>query len=160
MESATTTRVKHARPLRPLDIILIVLFLAICGFLLNMLLSQMKLNHEVSAAKAITNRVISDIGNQNANDVHSLGDSGFQKSHSTASLAALFKQVKSHAHGAPIADKQIVNNDKYGQAVGIIYKYPDKPQFYIRVVATKPKGASSWHLTQISGNTSESALLK
>jgi len=160
METVTTERPQPKRRIKLSEILLLVVLLALCIFLLKMLMDQLSLRHEVQAAKTVSNRVIDDIAKQNAADARNLGDSGFQKAHSVTQLTSLFKQAAQVTHGKPLVVKQIINNDKYGQAVGIIYRYPDKPVYYVRIVVTKPKSASNWHMTSISGNNSEQALLK
>ena len=160
MDTVTTERPAPRRRFRLTEVLLLILLLAIGVFLGKMLLEQLHINNEVHAAKTVSNRVIQDIKKQDAADARKLGDAGFQKAHSETEMTALFKQAAKVTHGNPVIDKQIVNNDKYGQAVGIIYRYPGKPVYYVRIVVTKPKGANSWHMTSISGNTTEAPLLK
>jgi len=160
METVLTERPLPKRRIKLSEILLLIVLLALCIFLVKMLADQLSLHHETQAAKTVSNRVIDDIAKQNAADARSLGDSGFQKAHSAAQLTALFKQAALITHGKPMIVKQLVNNDKYGQAVGVIYRYPDKPVYYVRIVVTKPKGATTWHMTSISGNASEASLLK
>jgi hypothetical protein len=144
---------------RIIDVIIGLAVLAVIVVLLLTLLSQLRLKHEISAATAVTDRMITDIQKQSGADAHSLGDATFQKQNPTALLTAQFKAVNSHVHGTAVRDRTTITNTKSGQAVSVIYKYASKPTFYIRVITTKPKGASSWHVVNLSGNPKESALL-
>ena len=159
MEKSESQEVKAKRGVKLTDIIIGVVFVIICGFLLSALLHQLSLKHEVTAAKTVSNRVITDISKDDAADARSLGRASFQKAHSNSQLSALFKQIPNYAKGTPAVDRQTVTNDKSGQAVAIIYKYPKSPVFYIRVIIIKPTGATKWQLATITGNTTEKPLL-
>jgi hypothetical protein len=147
------------RRLRSTDGLILVVVVVIIGFLLHTLLSQISLKHEVSGATAVTDRMITDIQKQNGADARNLGDKSFQAKNNAADLSSLFKAVNSHTHGTAIRDHTTVTNDKSGQAVSAIYKYADKPAFYVRVIVTKPKGATTWHVVNLNGNTKETPLL-
>jgi uncharacterized protein YneF (UPF0154 family) len=154
-----STETTKKRRLRVLDIAIAVVVVLIVGFLVHTLLTQLSLKHEVSGATAVTDQMITDIQKQNGTNAHTLGDSSFQKQNPASLLTAQFKAVNSHVHGSAVRDHTTVTNDKTGQAVSVIYKYADKPTFYIRVIVTKPKGASAWHVVNLNGNTKETALL-
>lgn len=156
--TVSTEPTKKTRSRLP-DAVIIVVVVLIIGFLVHALISQLSLKHEVSSATAVTDQMITNIQKQNGTAAHALGDSTFQAKNSAAELTTVFKSVNSHTHGTAVRDHTTVTNDETGQAVSVIYKYADKPTFYIRVIATKPKGASSWHVVNLSGNVKETPLL-
>lgn len=148
------------RRFKLLDVIITVIVLAVIAALAYALITQLNLKREVSAARAVTDRLISDIQKQDASDAHRLGDKTFQQQNSVAALAAQFKAVDAYtAKATAVSDRTTVTNDSNGQAVSVIYKYSGKKPFYIRVIVTKPKGASSWHVVNLNGNIKESPLL-
>ncbi len=147
------------RRFRLLDAAIAFAILAIIALLLHALLSQLSIKHEVSAATAVTDAMITDIQKQHATAAYALGDTLFQKQNSVKSLTAQFAEVASFAHGSATREHTTVTNDKSGQAVSVIYKYSQKPTLYIRVIAAKPAGATSWHVVNLNGNTKETPLL-
>lgn len=148
------------RRFKPLDVIITVVVAAIIIILAATLIKQLSLKHEASAARAVTDSMVSAIQKQDATAARKLGDQTFQQQNSVTSLAAQFKQVDTYAaHETAVSDRTTVTNTNAGQAVSVIYRYSGKKPFYVRVIVTKPKGASSWHVANLAGNIKESPLL-
>jgi hypothetical protein len=148
------------RRFKTLDVIITVLIVVIIIVLAFTLLRQLSLKHEASAARAVTDQMITDIQKRDAAGARSLGDKVFQQQNSVKSLAAQFKDVDDYTGTASaVNDRTTITNDDAGQAVSVIYKYTGKKPFYIRVIVTKPKGASSWHVVDLRGNIKETPLL-
>lgn len=150
----------RAHRFKLLDVIVTVVIVLIIGALAYTLLSQLRLKHEVAAARAVSDQMITAIHNTDASSARKLGDKTFQQQNSTTSLTAQFEAVDTYtAKATAVSDKTTVTNENGVQAVSVVYKYSSKKPFYVRVIVTKPKGASSWHVVDISGNIKESPLL-
>lgn len=141
------------------DIFVFVVLLVVIVALAITLFGKLNLKHEVSSARAVSDRVISDIGKQNARGASALGDSQFQARHSEMQLKQLFTSTAQIAKGNPSVDRQIVSNGKNLQMVNIIYKYSSKPPYFIRITVDKTSTSHKWELVGISGNSSEAALI-
>lgn len=142
-----------------MDVLLAMVLIAVIIALTVTLISRLRLKHEVAAARSVTDRVVQDITRTDASDAWHLGDSRFQTKHSETQLKALFSSVNQIATGTPTAERQIVANSTPVDTVYIIYKYPGKTPYYIRVAVGRTAGSQPWRLTGISGDTDEASLI-
>jgi hypothetical protein len=154
-----TEKPKKARGRRIFDIIVIVIIVIICGVLLKTLLTQLSLKHEVSSARTVSDQIINDIRKQNGQDVRAHGDKIFQAQNSAANLTTQFKAAAQVTASTPAVERQTVTNDKNQQAVSVIYKFPNKQPFYIRIIVVKPKGSDKFQIVNLKGDTTEKPLL-
>jgi len=150
-----TSKVKRNKLI---DILIGAALIILCLVLAKSLYDQLSLKHEVSAATAITNRVVSDIRKQNGADVRSLGDKTFQSQNSTANLTAQFKAASKLTGSTPVIERKTVTNSDSNQAVSILYKFP-KPVFYVRVIVVKTNGSDKFKLVNLKANTTAKPLL-
>jgi len=147
------------RTIKKTDIIILVIFIIVVAVLVDILLSQVRLKHEVSDARITANRALSDLQKQNATDLHNLGDKTFQSAHSVAELQQLSKNATEFVDGPSTIVKQSVLNAKDGHKIDFVYRFtPHKKPFYIGIVVNKLNGDTSWHLINLSGNSDQSAL--
>jgi hypothetical protein len=161
MAEETKPEVKTTKPKRSriVDIVIGVIIVVICLVLAKSLLNQLSLKHEVKSATAVTNQALNDIRHQKGQAVHDAGNKTFQAQNSAANLTAQFKAASAFTLSTPAIDRQTVTNDnKDGQAVSIIYKFP-KPVLYIRIIVVKAKGADKFQIVNLSANTTEKPLL-
>jgi hypothetical protein len=141
------------------DVVFIVAIVIVCGILLKTLVHQLSLKHEVASARIVTDRVINDIRDKNGKDVRAQGDKIFQAQNTAVNLTAQFESAAKLTASTPAIDRQTVTNEDGQQAVSIIYKFPKKPAFYIRLIVVKPKGADKFQLVNLKGDTIEKPLL-
>jgi hypothetical protein len=156
--AAETTRKR--RRISITDSIVAVVIIVFIVVLSKTLIGQLSLHHEVSSARVITDAVVVDLQKQDAKSAHSLGDTGFQASYSTAQLQSLFKATQPFIVGSSTITKQIVSNGSAADAVAVIYRYGSQKPYYVQVIARKIKHSSTWQLYGISGNASQAKLTK
>ena len=156
----TTTEPTVKKRFGVFDILIFLGIAAVIVVLLVTIFSKLSLKHEVSSARVIADRTISDISKQNGADARTLGDKKFQASNSAAKLKAVFTSASAFAKGTPTIVRQTVANTKQAQNVIFIYKYGSKTPYYFRITTSKPAGSGTWQLVGIGGNSSEAALLK
>jgi FtsZ-interacting cell division protein ZipA len=154
-----TDKPKKSRGRRLLDVVITVVIILIIALLLHALLSQLALKREVSQARTVADKVVTDVRNKKGADARSLGDKTFQAQNSATNLTAQFEAASKMTTGAPVVDKQTVTNSKDQQAVSVIYKFPGKQAFYLRVIVVKPNGTDKFQLVNLNGNTTEKPLL-
>lgn len=142
-----------------MDVLLFVILIAVIIALAVTLISRLRLKHEVAAARSVTDRLVQDISRADASDAWHLGDTGFRAKHSETELKALFTSIDQIAKGTPTAERQIVANSAPVDTVYIVYGYPSKTPYYIRIAASRTAGSQQWHLTGISGDTDEASLI-
>lgn len=146
------------RGLKLIDIVMVVVTVAIIVFLSIILIGKLRLKHEVSTARVVSDRVLHDIVSVNAKDARSLGDQKFQADHSAAELQDLFKNASTYARGTPDLERQMVNNGDTGQAVTFVYRYGSSKPYYFQIEVDKPAHANNWQLAGISGGNSVTGL--
>lgn len=156
---SATDKPPKARGRKIFDIAVIVIIVLICGILLRTLLNQLSLKHEVSSARTVSDLIVNDIRKQNGQDVRAHGDKTFQAQNTAANLTAQFKAAAKLTATTPAIDRQTVTNDKNQQAVSVIYKFPNKQPFYIRIIVVKPKGSDKFQIVNLKGDTRESTLI-
>lgn len=150
---------KPKRKFKVTDIVIFLVLVVVIIALLVTLLGKLRLKHEVSSARVVSDRLISDISKKDTNNARGLGDAKFQAKNSNAQLAALFDSIVTTAPGKPKVDRQIVSNANHTKGVYVIYKYGNKTPYYIRVAVSRTDRANKWQLVGISGDSSETALI-
>jgi len=153
--------VRRSRRLKASDIIIFGVILVVIVVLVATIIGRLSLKHEVSAAQAVSDKVISRIAHDDAAGVRALADQKFQHDHSATELAPLLKPISQiYGQTTPTIDQQIVANTKKAQNVVFVYKYNRlKLPFYVRVTISKPKGNNAWQLVNFGGNADETTLL-
>lgn len=141
-----------------IDILLVLVFITVCFVLAKNLMSQLSLKNEIKAATTTTNQVINAIQKQDGKAVHNLGNKSFQAQNSTDNLNAQFEAAQPFTTSKPTIERKTVTNDKSGQAVSIIYKFP-KPVFYIRVIVTKAKTSDKFQVANLKASPTQKPLL-
>lgn len=150
---------QRRRRFKLLDVLIFLIVVGVIAALGITLMGKLHLKHEVSDARLVSDRIVRDISTENAADARSLGDASFQAVHSTAQLKSVFISAKEVAKGHAVVDRQTVSNAKDLQVVNIIYVYPSKPPYYIRVAVAKTHSNAKWQLVGITGNSSEARLI-
>lgn len=148
---------RQKRKLKVTDIIFIVVILVVIIALLITLTGKLHLKSEVSAARKITDRLITDISKVNGTDAKSLGTPQFQSQNSASNLNTQFEAVNTHTNGSASVVRQTVDHKSKPDTVFIIYKYGGKTPYYIRVAAAQSNGA--WHLVSLLGSANETKLI-
>lgn len=163
---------KRRRPkLKITDIIIFSIILIVIVVLSVTIISKLQLKHEVSQAKAVSDKVIAAMSKQDTAAIRSLGDKKFQAKNSAASLnsALTFRPADSepitfsnlYGDSKPSVADQIVANNSTGKHVAIIYRYDKlKVPFFVRVETAESKGATNWTLQSLSASSNESSLMQ
>lgn len=146
------------RRIRVTDILLVVIFVAICGVLIRTMWSQMSLKHEVTSAQVVSDKVVEDIAKQDASAAHDLGSADFKTHHPASQLTGLFQNAQPYIKGTRSVDKRTISNQSHNQTVYVVYRYGGSKPYFIRIAVTKPAGEPAWQLNGISGNPDESQL--
>jgi hypothetical protein len=146
---------------RPTDLIVFAIMAIVIVVLAITLTSKLQLKHDVSNARVVSDKVITDIGKRDGVAVRSLGDKKFQSLYTADQLTTQFKNIALVTGGKATVDKQIVGHGKNGKTVFIVYKYPPKiaKQPYFISVSVSPDKNGTWHLTHIGGSADESTAL-
>jgi hypothetical protein len=143
--------------IRPGELIIGALFIAVVAVLLITLINKLTLKHDVSNARTVSDKVIADIQKRDGAAIHSLGSPNFQRTYSATSLTQDFKSVEIATLKAPALDHQIAIDTPSGRDVYFIYKYTAlKVPFYVRTGIAHRSG--HWYLVSIDGNIDESQL--
>lgn len=155
----SATKPPKAKRNRVLDIIIAVVLIAVVIVLAKTLISQLSLKNEVNAATTVTNQVIDNAKKKNGKAVRDLGSPAFKNQFTADQLNQAFTSASKDLSSTPTVDRTTVTNDNSGQGVNIIYKFPNKPAFFIRVVVVKPKDAGKFQVVNLASDTSEAKLL-
>ncbi|HSX05591.1 MAG TPA: hypothetical protein VLF69_03940 [Candidatus Saccharimonadales bacterium] len=155
---------KHNTPKRKLkvrasDLITFGIITVVIVILALTLMSKLQLKHNVTSARAVSDKVIADIAKRDGAAVRALGSAEFQRAYSSNTLTQGFNAIKVVTPGHAVVDRQIVDHGK-NTVVYIVYKYPPhlaKQPYFIRVAVTNLNG--KWLLTNVAGSASESSLL-
>lgn len=152
------------------DIVALALVVIVIVVLAMTLIGKLTLKHEVSQAKAVSDKVVLALAKQDTTAIRSLGDASFQKKNSASSLntALTFQPTDStsavtfgnlYGDSKPTIAHEIVGNNSRGKHVAMIYRYDKfKVPFFVRVnVGTS--GNSSWALQGLSASSNEAAMI-
>jgi hypothetical protein len=167
---APQPKVRRRLRIKPTDIVIIVVFLAIVVGLVVYMSGRLALKHEVTGAKATSDKVIAALAKQDTAAIRATGDKQFQAKNSAESLdtALTFHPENSkpikfgemYGNSNPTVDQQLVVNNTNGQHVLFIYKYSKlKVPFYVRVIVAKGTNDTKWTLQGLSASSNESSLL-
>jgi hypothetical protein len=143
------------------DIIIFSIMLIIIVALAITLVSKLQLKHDVSNARTISDKVITDIAKRDGSALRRLGDAKFQSMYTADQLTKQLNSIKLVTDGTATVDKQIVSHGKSGKTVFIVYKYPPKlaKQPYFISVSVSPDKNDVWHLTHLGGSANESTAI-
>ncbi|HET6924201.1 MAG TPA: hypothetical protein VFH39_00020, partial [Candidatus Saccharimonadales bacterium] len=114
---------KKARRIRPLDVAIVVLFVAVVTALILVLLAQLRLKNEVADARAVTDKLITAMKDQDGEAARLLGDPGFRARNSADQMHTIFTESKPYTQGTPVVVRQVVVNGKVNHVVSIYYKF-------------------------------------
>jgi hypothetical protein len=135
-----------------MDVIIFGAVAVIAVALLYTLVTKLLLQHDVSQATKVTDMVISDIAKQDSNAALKLGTPTLKAKNTSDQMADKFKQIKPFtAHSPTIYSRTYDKNTKGGKTVFVIYRYPSKPNLFLRVVVQNLDG--KWELVNIAGNS-------
>lgn len=151
------TKKKRRKLVKTNELIIGIVFIAVCAVLVVTIVNKIRLHRDVTAAQAVSDKVITDINKRDGAGIRSLGSPGFQKIYTATELTKDFKSVEIATLKMPDLDQQIVVDGSNGRTVYFIYKYGAlKVPFYVRTTIHKQSG--HWYLTGVNGNADEGAL--
>jgi hypothetical protein len=151
------TKPKGRRLIKPGELILSIVFVAVCAVLIAILLNKLRLRRDVSNARTVSDKVITDIRRRDGAGIRSLGSPKFQQTYSAAELTQDFKSVEIATLKTPTLDRQIVVDGSSGRVIYFVYKYTAlKVPFYVRTTIQHQSG--HWYLTGVNGNIDETTL--
>ena len=152
------TKPSHRRLIKPQELFVAVVFIAVVVVLLITLVNKLVLARDISNAHAVSSKVVIDIQKRNGNAIWSLGSPDFKKAYTPASLTQGFENVTIATLKTPTLVHQIVVDTSSGRTVYFVYAYTAlKVPFYVRTTIEHESG--HWYLTSIVGNIDESTLL-
>ncbi len=142
---------RFVRRLRPLDLLIIGVFVAALIGGAMFLLHQTVLNREYVAAKAVTDQVVNSIAAQDTATIRRLGTKQFQSDFDKANLNSQLRQFAAvYKDAKPVVDGRLITNNSKRQYLAITYRYDLlKVPFYVRVDVVKPAGSSQWQVQAI-----------
>jgi len=149
------------RKLKLTDVLIVVVFLIIIGFLANMLAGQLSLKHEVNDARGTTNKMITDIQKRDATDAWKLGSPNFKAKYPAQQLGNLFKPLSGALVGTPEVVKQTADNGSANEVVSVYYKFMKPKTYFMVVTVYRPNDHKiGWQMINFSGAPTLNALLK
>ena len=157
LQPDSSTKSKLRLSVKPADIIIIAVFVVVVVVLVVTLINKITITHDVTNARAVSIKVISDIQARNGEGVYELGSPDFQKSYSATQLTSYFKGITIATLKPPALVNTVESGSSSSRAVYFIYKYTAlKVPYYIRTEVHKSSG--KWELLSISGNADETQL--
>jgi hypothetical protein len=148
---------KRRRLIKPTELVVGAVFIAVCAVLVMTLMNKMTLHRDVTDARAVSDKTITDIQHRDGGAIRSLGSPGFQHRYTAAALTKQFKSVEIATLKTPQLDRQIVVDGSSGRTVYFVYKYTAlKVPFYVRTTIQHQSG--HWYLTGVNGNIDETVL--
>jgi type II secretory pathway pseudopilin PulG len=159
MDNTTATTDRPKRRIKPFDLVIVIVVVLVSGILLKTLLNQLSTRHEASSAAEVTSQAIAAIRKHDGVTMRKLGDATFQRQNTAANLSAQFKSVSQLTKNPAVIDRETVTNTSAQQAASVIYKFPNKPVFYVRVIVVKSKDSGKWQVVNLNANTTEKPLL-
>lgn len=154
----TEAKSKHRHLIKPGELIIGIVFIAVCAVLIVMLVNKLTLKHDVANAQTVGNKVVTDIQHNDGASAYTLGSPKFKKTITASALTDQFKTIDVTTRKAPTLDRRIVVDGSTGRAVYFVYKYTTlKVPFYIRIGVQQQD--SHWYLVAVTGNVDESALV-
>jgi hypothetical protein len=153
----TEAKSKRRQLIKPGELIVGIVFIAVCALLIVMLVNKLVLKHDVTNAETVANKVVLDIQHNDGTSAYALGSPKFKKTITASNLADQFKAIAVTTRKAPTLDRRIVVDGSSGRAVYFVYKYTTlKVPFYIRIGVQHQ--SAHWYLVAVTGNVNESAL--
>ena len=158
-DTQKSSKKQKRRPfIKPKEFIAIAIFVCIVTLLLNVLISDLTLRHDMSAAKNVSYEVVEAINKRDGTAIWKLGSPVFQRQYSPASLTQGFQSLTIATLKMPTLDTQGYINTPQGRDTDFIYKYTAlKVPFYVRIGIEHR--SNHWYLTSITGNVDESQLM-
>ncbi len=145
------------RFIKPSELIIAVVFTAVVAVLTITLANKLTLKHDVTSARAVSDKVITNISKRDGTAIRAQGSPKFQKTYTGTELTQDFRSVEVATLKTPQLDRQIVVDAPSGRIVYFVYKYTAlKVPFYVRTAVQHQSG--HWYLTSITGNINEAAL--
>jgi len=149
---------KRRTLIKPSELIVSVVFIAVCAVLIVTLVNKLTLKHDVANAKTVAEKTVVDIQHNNGAGAYALGSPKFKKTITANALTGQFKAIDVTTSKAPTLDRQIVVDGSSGRSVYFVYKYTTlKVPFYIRVGVQHQ--STHWYLVAVTGNVDESTLV-
>ena len=156
-QTSAKPKAKRRTPIKPVELVISAVFIAVVAVLTITLVGKLALKRDTTNARAVSDKVIADIGRRDGAAIRSQGSPKFQSSYSAAELTQDFKNVEIATLKKPQLDRQIVVDTPSGRIVYFVYKYTAlKVPFYVRTAIQHQSG--HWYLTAITGNVNETAL--
>ena len=153
----TEAKAKRRKLIKPSELVVGAVFIAVCAVLLMTLLNKLTLRRDVSNARSVSDKTITDIQHRDGAAIRSLGSPSFQHLYSATALTQQFKSVEVATLKAPRLNRQIVVDTSSGRTVYFVYEYTAlKVPFYVRTTIKQQSG--HWYLTGVNGNLDENAL--
>lgn len=149
------------RRFRPLPTLIGAVILSVIIILALLVWQRIHVQHDIVAARTVTDAMLIDVQEQDAYAARALGDEKFQQTNSVAALASQFKQIHSYTNGASATSyRSVVRSTSSGKAVSVFYRYSSTKPYYIRLTAVKHSGYSSWKIVNLLGANNENKLLQ